>query len=233
MIHDKRRATVLVFLLLAALGSVSAGDVARFVNLGFSPDSRVFMFAQHGIDQSTSQPYAEIYTVDVPANDFVSRGVQRQQYPVTISPGQDGSGALYSLLPTMRPVVEQYRVSHLRQGRLVYLLVNGEEPRSNLEFRDFESGDRYQIALTQQARGSGESGSAAFYLDITVSFANGTRAEHRVGRPGFFRSGVNEYRINRVLVAPDQNSLVVVIERMADTASGTRIRYMVETVTLR
>ena len=43
--------------LLAALGA-SAGDIAQFVNLGFSADSKYFMFGQYGVSETTSSPFA-------------------------------------------------------------------------------------------------------------------------------------------------------------------------------
>jgi predicted secreted protein len=220
-------------MLFLSLSTIFAGDVAHFINLGFSPDSRIFMFAQHGIAEGDGAPFADIFTVDVPGNDFVAGGLRSATYDVTISPGQDGLGALLTLLPEAAPIVRSHRVSHLRQGRLVYLLVNGETERDRIEFRDFENGDRYTVAMTQNLRGSGQSGSAAFHLDVTTRFANGVEGTHRVGRPGFYRDGVNRYRIRQILLSPDERSLVIVVERITDTASGQRIRYMVETVRVR
>jgi predicted secreted protein len=216
-----------------SLSVAYAGDVAQFINLGFSPDSRVFMFAQHGITEDESNPFAEIYTVDVPRNRFITDGVVSREYDVDISPGQDGSGALFSLLPEVRPVVDVHSVDHLRQGRLIYLLVNGQEPRARIQFRDFETDDRFTIAMTQDARGNGAEGSAAFHLDVTAELADGTDVETRVGRPDYYRDGVNRYRIRQVVASPDENALVIVVERITNTTTGQHIRYMVETLTLR
>lgn len=228
------RMSMVVVLLVAALGTAAAGDVARFTNLGFSPDSGIFMFAQYGIRHSDSKPFAEIYTVDVPGNVFVSGGVATRVFDRTVSSGQDGSGALFTLLPELRSVVTSHRVDHLEQGRIIYFLVNGEnEPdRSRIEFRDFRTNVRYTIAVDQQSRGSGTDGSAAFHLDLTVRYPDGTTVERRVGRPGFYRDGVNRYRVGRVVIAPDNRSLVVVMERITDITSGRQVRYMVETVRL-
>jgi predicted secreted protein len=233
MVLHKKRSIAIVLMLLVSLSTIFAGDVAHFINLGFSPDSRVFMFAQHGIGERDGTPFAEIFTVDVPANDFVPGGLRSAVYDVSISPGQDGLGALLTLLPEAAPIVRDHRVSHLRQGRLVYLLVNGETERENIEFRDFENGDRYTVTMTQNARGAGETGSAAFHIDVTTRFASGVEGTHRVGRPGFYRDGVNRYRVRQILLSPDESSLVIVVERITNTSSGQRIRYMVETVRVR
>ncbi len=233
MVNDVKRTISIVVLVFLSLSVTYAGDVAHFINLGFSPDSRVFMFAQHGITQEESNPFAEIYAVDVPRNEFISAGVLSREYDVQISPGQDGSGALYSLLPEVRPTIEEYELNHLRQGRLIYLLVNGEEPRSRIQFRDFETNDSFAITMTQDARGAGPDGSAAFHLDVVAQLSDGTEIEQRVGRPEYYRDGVNRYQIRQVVAGPDGNSLVIVVERITDSANGRHIRYMVETLTLR
>lgn len=233
MVHKKIRHVLILLLLIMVAGSISAGDVARFVNLGFSSDSGIFMFAQHGIAVEEGFPFAEIYTVDVPGNRFVSNGVFRETYATPLSPGQDGSGALYNLLPELHDVVQYYQVNHLRQGRLIYLLVDGAEVRERIEFRDFETSNRYDIRITQEQRGSGSDVRAAFHIDVTAELADGTVIDHRVGRPGYFREDIDRYRINQVIVSPDERSLVIVVERIRDTAAGKRVRYMVETVKLR
>ncbi|MFA7566829.1 MAG: DUF2259 domain-containing protein [Alkalispirochaeta sp.] len=232
MVHKKTLHVVFV-LLLAVTGSAFAGDAARFVNLGFSPDSRVFMFAQHGISEDNGFPFAEIYAVDVPDNTFVRGGVFNRTFDTLLSPGQDSSGALYNLLPDASELIRRYQVDHLVQGRLIYLFVNGDTVRDRIDFRDFEAGNSYEIELKQERRGSETDVSASFYLDVTTRLSNGTVLTHRVGRPGYFRHDIDRYRIKQITVSPNERSLVVVVERIRDMASGTRIRYMVETVRLR
>ena len=73
---SKRLALVWVLFLLAALAA-SAGDVAQFVNLGFSKDARYFMFGQFGIAEKDSTPWADTFIVDVPANAFAAKGTNR------------------------------------------------------------------------------------------------------------------------------------------------------------
>lgn len=223
-----------LFLLISfiAITPLAADDVARFVNLGFSNDSRVFMFAQYGIARETAAPYAEIFTVDVPNNTFIRSGLASDEFDSPVGPGQDGLGALFAVFPQVRSVVSQYNIHHVRQGRLIYVFINGSEVRDRIQFRDFETGNAYAIELIQESRGSGESGSAAFYLDVQVTPTSGRTSSTQVGRPGFFRRGVNEYAISQVIVSPDERSLVIVMQRNTDTDAGVRQRYMVETVRL-
>ena len=65
----KRFALVWALFVVAALAA-SAGDVAQFVNLGFSPDSRYFMFGQYGTLERNSAAWA------------VSAGVPRISSPM-------------------------------------------------------------------------------------------------------------------------------------------------------
>jgi predicted secreted protein len=225
----KRSFAVAAVFLISAF-HLSAGDVASFVNLGFSEDARVFMFAQYGIERETSRPFAEIYTVDVPNNVFVENGVRRSTFDIDLNPGQNGSGAMYTLLGESQDLISRYEIDHLAPGRIVYLLVNGDEPKSNIQFRDFNTGNRYEISLVQVSEGEGEDARASFHIQLTVVRSNGEVDAFTVGRPGYFRDGVSRYRIGQIFLAPDEQSLVFVVQKEYQGADGTTIRYMVETV---
>ena len=63
----------LIVVFVAVCGLLLAGDFATFQNLGFSADSKYFMFAQYGAVEKTALPYAELFVVDV-APTVSSRG---------------------------------------------------------------------------------------------------------------------------------------------------------------
>jgi len=226
----------LLLALLCALfvGSFAfAGDVATFVNLGFSPDSRTFMFSQYWIDSTTSKPAAEIYVVDVPDNSFVPNGVKNATFDQEINPGQDGRGGMYILLEQNAELVASQKIDHLSQGRIVYLLLDGETPKSHVEFRDFETGNRYSVDLVQEKSGSEKEVSASFHLQVRVFLAGGGVKAYTVGRPGYKRAGVSAYRIREIILSPDERSLIFVMEKERPTDGGKSIRYMVETVSIK
>ena len=229
----RRIAALATTVLVLCSASLAAGDVATFVNLGFSEDSRTFMFAQYGIEDESTTPFAELYTVDVPNNKFVANGVLSQEYDVPLSPGQDGSGALYNLLPDAKPLVEKFGIDHLRQGRLVYLLVNGQEPKSRISFRDFRSGNRYEVQLVQEERGEGENVRSAFHILLTVKREDGSSREYTVRLPDYYREDINRYQIRQILHAPNERGIVFVVEKISDMTNGREVRFMVETVTFR
>ena len=229
-----KRFICLLFVILISSGLVIAGDIANFVNLGFSDDSEYFMFALFGIYSNTSKPFAEIYTVAVAENKFVNAGIKKEDYDVVVQPGQDGSGAFYTLLEKSESLSKQYKINHLNKGRLLYLLLNGDTPKSDINFRDFATGSQYSILLVQKVRGEGDKIEGAFHIQLTITGAGGEVRAHTIGLPGYYRSGVKEYKIKQVILGPDKKSLVFVIEKSVVTgttkAGSTSIRYMVETM---
>jgi len=127
-------------------------------------------------------------------------------------------------------LARRHRIDHTLTGRLVYILLNGAEPKHELEFRDFQTGLRYRISLIQQSRGSGAEVESSFHLRVSIETAGGDTSTHTVGLPDFWRKGVKRYRIKQVTLAPDKRSLVFVIEREELDSGGDNIRYMVETL---
>jgi predicted secreted protein len=170
--------------------------------------------------------------VDVAENVFEEDGVKRETYDVNLMPGMDGSGALYTLLGENASLVDRYGISHLRPGRIVYLLVDGEEPKSSIEFRDFNTGNRYRVELIQSRRGEDENVSAAFHIELGVTFTDGTVRERTVGLPEFYRDGVSQYRISHIYLGPNEASLVFVVQKENQLETGKSVRYMVETVAI-
>ena len=64
--------TLVAFLCLSAL---FAGDVATFVDKGFSEDGKYYIFGQYGKTDKKFESWAEIYQVDIEKNDWVDGGV--------------------------------------------------------------------------------------------------------------------------------------------------------------
>ncbi|MEM5947256.1 DUF2259 domain-containing protein [Spirochaetia bacterium 38H-sp] len=223
--------TLIPLVLLLAIFSLYAGDAASFVNLGFSGDGNTFMFGIHGITQKDSYPYAEMYVVDVADNDFVPAGVKKKTYPVSFLPGQDSVAALLNLLEDNISLTKKYGIDHLNQGRLLYILANGAEPKDYIEFRDFYTSEEYHVTLVQTKKGSKESSQASFHIQLTKIDKSKNSITAVIGLPNYFRKGVMEYRIRQIILAPDNASLVFVVEKYYYDTDGPTIKYMVETYT--
>ena len=223
---------ILAFILALAALQAFAGDAAVFQNLGFSPDGRYYMFAQYGVAERNSQPYAEIFTVDVARNRFVPAGVRKATAKNAVEPGTDGRGALFNLLADVLPLKKKYGIDHAFTGRLLYILLDGAEPKPELEFRDFQTEKKYKVVLNQSSSGSGSGLKSSFHLVVTVQDPAGEARTYTAGDPSYWRDGVRRYRIKQILLAPDGRSVVFAMEKEEEDPAGADIRYMVETLKL-
>ncbi len=225
----KRHALVWAMFLLAAFAAF-AGDVAQFINLGFSADSKYFMFGQYGISERTSAPWAGSFIVDVKGNAYARKGVRQFSATRPIDPGASALGALFNVLADGIGEKNQYRIDHLNTGRLVYILMDGAEPPDAIEFRDFQSGRSYKVALTQSASTRGADVSSAYGIAVTITEKDGKVKTLNAGDPTLKRAGVKAYHVKQIVLAPDGSSLVFVVQKEQKDTQGDNVRYMVETL---
>jgi predicted secreted protein len=220
--------------MLASVISLWAGDAASFVDLGFSPDGKVYMFAQYGVQSKTLRPWADLFVVDVPRNNFVSGGRTSYVYDAPVVAGQDGSGALYKIIAREAGVARQYGVDFCRQGQPLYISLEDDNGSTGetIEFRDFESGNSFRAKLLPFPEGSGENLRSSFYIELEKISRNGERKTYTVGTPQLKRPLISSYRIKKVMIAPHDGSMIFVIEMKKQSDGGFDIRYMVEAARL-
>ena len=226
-----KRMQALTLALVLVAAPLWAGDVAFFVNLGFSPDSAYYMFGQYGVDTQNGTPYAETFVVDTQKNDFVRKGSARKMYAVRPEPGQDPAAAFYALLADEGAAkLKEYRIDPLRQGRIVYLLVNGQTPSDALSFKDYKTDAQWEVQLRPSSTETGAATTSSFGISVAITSKTGSVKRFEAGNPGIKRKDVRGYAIRRILVTPDEKTIVFIVEkRMAETG-GDSVRYMVETV---
>jgi predicted secreted protein len=222
-----------VILIVACAVCLWAGDTATFVDLGFSPDGKIYMFGQYGIQARTLRPWADLYVVDVPKNEFVSGGRISYVHDTPATAGQNGSGALYNLINKNAALTDRYRINFLFLGQLLYIAVdessgNGE----TIEFRDFEQGVSYKASLVPATEGSGASLKSSFHINLEQTGRDGSKKSYTVGNPQIKRPLIVSYHIRQVMVAPQDGSIIFVVEMRKQGDSGQDIRYMVETLRL-
>jgi predicted secreted protein len=222
---SKRLALVWVLVILTAFAAF-AGDVAQFVNLGFSPDGKYFMFGQYGIAEKGSLPWAAASIVDVRKNAFVPKGSAELTGAQAADPGTSGLGALLKVLAGAAPQVTRFRIDHLVSGRLLYVLMDGATAADALEFRDFQSGKSYRVALAQTLSPKGDSSS--FSITVTVTDKDGKAVSFVAGDPTFKRPRVKAYHIKQIVLSPDGGALVFVVQKEEQDTHGDNVRYMVE-----
>ncbi|MDR2480163.1 MAG: DUF2259 domain-containing protein [Treponema sp.] len=217
-------------LLIMSVSALPAGDSASFVDLGFSPDGGIYMFAQYGVRSGGLNPWADLFLVDVARNDFVSGGRISYTHDRPIVAGQDGSGALYRLIARNAALAERYGVTFPNQGQPLYIALDGDPAYAGdtIDFRDFESGVSYRATLFETVTGSGESLTSSFYINLDCLSDSGTERTFTIGTPGLKRPLIASYRIKKVLIAPPGDSLIFVMEMTKKNPGGPDIRYMVE-----
>jgi predicted secreted protein len=235
MLQRKSFYLVLTVLILGGL-RLWAGDNASFVDLGFSPDGKIYMFAQYGVEAATLRPWADIAVVDVPKNNFVDGGKVSYTHTSPVENGQDGSGALYRLISQNGSLANRYGINFLLQGHPLYLALDASgrtgEGGEVIEFRDFQAGSSYKATLIPTLEGSGGSLKSSFFISVEKTGRDGSKRTYTVGSPHFKRPLINSYRIKRVITAPVDDSLIFVIEMKKSGENGFDIRYMTEALKL-
>jgi predicted secreted protein len=223
-----------LFAFFCAAPRASAGDVASFVDLGFSENDRHYAFAQYGVEEASLLPWAEFFMIDVSRNDFVPDGKKAYKHDKEIEAGQDGNGALLRLVTQNTALAGKYGVNFLRLGNALFIsLENGHNPSGEtIEFRDFDTGASYRASLRPVVHGSGASLTSSFTIHLERDGGGGGATTPTIGTPEVRRARITSYTIKKALISPDKKSLVFVIEmtRQNSGESAPDIRYMVEAV---
>jgi len=229
---SKKTVLSVCIIFFISVSALWAGDTAVFVDLGFSPDGRTYMFGQYGVLSPSLKPWADIYVVDMAANNFVPNGKLSNTQNTPIKAGQDGSGILYQLVANNSAITNRYKIDFQNQGLPLYISRN-ENPSAygeTIDFRDFLTGRNFTARLIPTINGSGMNTQSSFYINLEVRSANGSARSYTVGTPSVVRQRIFSYNIKRVLIDSTGNSLIFVIEMKRAAESGHDIRYMVEAI---
>jgi len=228
--------TVLAFIIthFIFVSTMWAGDTAVFVDLGFSPDGRTYMFGQYGVLSPSLRPWAELFVVDMNTNNFVPNGRISHTQAAPIRAGQDGSGIFFQQLANNSSLTNRYNINFQNQGQPLYISRNENPPTrgETIDFRDFISGNSYRAQLVPTITGSGQNVRSQFHINMEVRFPNGQTRNYTVGTPHFVRQRIIQYNIKRVIIDSTGTSMIFVIEMKRIAENGHDIRYMVEAVRL-
>ncbi|MCL2441611.1 MAG: DUF2259 domain-containing protein [Treponema sp.] len=230
----KKTLLIISILLLTCVSALWAGDSAVFVDLGFSPDGRTYMFGQHGVLSPSLRPWADVFIVDVASNTFVPNGRISFTQDTAIRAGQDGSGILHRLVSSNTALTSRHNINFQNQGLPLYISRDENPPSrgERIEFRDFLSGKSYKAQLVPTITDSGMNVSSRFHINLEVTSPNGQTKTYTVGTPNFMRQRVSQYNFKRVIIDSTGNSVIFVIEMRRAAENGHDIRYMVEAVRL-
>lgn len=227
----KKLFILMIFTFIAI--NIFSGDVANFVNLGFSPDGRYFLFGEHGVKSDEPVAYANMWLVDVKNNSFVKGGVFSGSYKTEIEPGESSLGALLKLLQSASAKINKYKIDFLDQGRPLYIRINEDTDVDKLNFRDFPTGRSFKLSLDKDVSGSDSDVASSFKIDLEILEKSGSTRNITIGNPNYKRKGVNDYKILRVLNNESGDSIVIVVSKRILENGEINERYMVETVSLK
>jgi len=221
----------LVFALCTA--GIFAGDVSVFVDKGFTADGKYYVFGQYGKTDKTYQGWAEIYQVDIAANDYVDGGVFKTK-PSAVTAGKNGQDVYEALEAKSFYYFKDIKTEKAPIDNVFYILDDVNKTGSDsIEFTDFRgeigNQNKYKIQLVPTIMGSGKNVKSSFYIDVEKYDADGKKlTSWKVGTPSIVRKGVYNYKIERIFCDKDAKNLIFIVEKMLNDDTGINVRYMVE-----
>ena len=218
---------------------LNAGDVASFVDKGFSSDGKYYVFGQYGKTDKKFQGWAEIYQVDVAQNDYVDSGVFKTK-PTSATSDKNGKDLYASLEARNEGYLESLNLKKADSDHVLYILDDVHKSGTDeIAFKDFRSADienqnSYKITLVPSINGKGKNARSSFYITLEKFDSDGyVISSQRVGSPDIVRKGVTNYKIERIFCDESGTSLIFVIEKHLEDDAGLSVRYMVEAVKIK
>lgn len=215
-----------------------AGDAAFFVDNGFSADGSVYIFSQYGQTDKTFRGWAEIYTIDVKTNKYVSGGVFATQ-PSSATASKQGKEIYTKLVDANYGEVKKYGNNPSSPEQVLF--INGDESRpatDEIVFKDFgvaplDSQATYHVQLVPTVKGNGANVSSSFYIMLEKHDVNGrVLGRQKIGSPDIVRKGVSGYKIQKIFCDRAGKNIVLVVEKYLNDNPGVSVRYMVEAAVL-
>ena len=227
--------------LLVALSLTTAafaGDVATFVDKGFSEDGKYYVFGQYGKTDKKFQGWAEIYQVDIAKNEWVDGGVFRTKAS-SATDDKKGFDVYESLEAKSYYHFKNMKCEPANLDHTLYIVDDVNKTGTDeIVFQDFTGSKldnpyTYHIQLVPTITGKGKNTKSSFYINLEKRDSdNKVVLSKKVGTPSVVRNGVINYKIEKIFCDKTGKNLVFVIEKMIEDDTGISIRYMVETTQL-
>ncbi|NLM00313.1 MAG: DUF2259 domain-containing protein [Treponema sp.] len=231
-----KRISLFCIFCFIAMVAVYAGDVAEFKDIGFSEDGSVYFFAQYGVTDKDFFSYAEIYSVDVKNNMYITNGVFKT-LPSEQTVWTKGKNTFEKLYEKGSYFFNKYKTVPTSVDNILYIRgsVSGVD-ENEIRVKDFENSTVdnpvfYHFQLVSNFEGSGINTKGSFFVGVEKKDNNGKILERKVvGNASRKRSGVSSYKIDKIFTDKTGKNMVIVIEKQVIDHTGTSIRYMVETL---
>ncbi len=218
--------------------AVFAGDVATFVEGGWSSDGKIFVFGQYGKTDKNFQGWAELIEVDIEKNDYVNNGYFSIK-PSSVTAGKNGREVYESLEAKSFYSTKPLNLKKTEPDQMLYICQDPLKKGSDvISFKDFLGSDidnpkSFCVTMNPSVTGSGENAKSSFYILIEKKDKNGNViASQKVGNPDIKRKGVTNYKIEQILSDKTGKKMIFVVEKTLEDKTGINVRYMVESVVL-
>lgn len=212
-----------------------AGDVAVFVDKGFSDDGNIYVFAQYGRTDKTFRAWSEIYTVDVAKNAFVKSDVFKTN-PSSATENKTGRAVYENLDAANFSRLKKYNLQETSAEQLLYVATAIEKKGTDkISFQDFgnETKSNYTIDLIPIIEGSGKNVRSSFFIMLEKKDENGNvLLRKKIGSPDIVRKGVSAYKIEKIFCDKTGKRIIFVVSKKMEDEAGVSIRYMVEAAVL-
>lgn len=226
---------ILSFLLTSCFlgAAVFAGDVATFVDGGFSKDGKIYVFGQYGKTDKDFQGWAELIEVDIEKNDYVDGGYFSTK-PSSVTAGKKGVEVYESLEGKSYFSLKPLGLEKPEAKQFLYICEDANKKGcEEIRFTDFssdiESPDCFVVNVVSDVKGSGVNAKSSFFIDIEKRDADGNViARQKVGTPSIQRKGVTGYKVEKIFCDKSGRSMIFVVEKTVEDKTGLNIRYMVE-----
>ena len=219
---------------LFCCAALSAGDVATFVDKGFSEDGKYYVFGQYGRTDKKYQGWAEIYQVDIAKNDWVDGGVFRIK-PTAVTADKAGIDVYEALEGKNYYYLRDLKCSVANADHVLYILDDVYKTGTDeIVFTDFNNStvdnpNTFHIQLVPTINGKGKNVKSSFIINVEKKDSEGnTISKTQVGSPDVVRTGISGYKIERIMCDPTQKNFIFVVEKIQKDDTGISIRYMVE-----
>lgn len=223
-----------ILLMTITLAALCAGDVATFVDKGFSEDGKYYIFGQYGRTDKKYQGWAEIYQVDISKNDYVDGGVFRTK-PSAVTSDKNGIQVYEALEAKSYYYFKNIKTKKADADHVLYVCDDVNKIGSDkIVFKDFraedvENADSYSIQLVSTVINSGKNVKSSFYILVEKKDKDGNViTSKKVGSPDIVRKGICDYKIERIMCDESEQKFIFIVEKILEDETGISIRYMVE-----
>lgn len=219
---------------MSLAAAVFAGDVATFVEGGWSSDGKIYVFGQYGKTDKSYQGWAELIEVDIDKNDYADKGYFSIK-PSAVTAGKNGREVFESLEAKSFYSTKPLNLKKTEADQIMYICEDPIKKGSDIiNFTDFlgseiDNPKKYTVSITKTVDGKGASCKSSFYILIEKKDADGNViATQKVGNPDIKRKGITDYKIEQILTDKTGKKMIFVVEKIMEDKTGINVRYMVE-----